>query len=252
MKSVFRFAALTFLVLGSRTLSCPGQSLAQRFGEPLVILQEFHPGKELLALNEPDFVIYSSGQVIYKVQHGSTREFREERFTRAATQLLIFDLDLTDSLMGLPDRIQASDLPNQPSFQLILNFDSVKSIRVYGNVRDSSGLVSQRIPLAFREAFRRIIHFGDPKDTVWIPDRFEVLFSVDQNPSSHPIPWPPKWPGLSDSTTVKRLPDLYSIFMDRNRYASFLEFTRTLKPGQEVEIGNLVGKIYGHFPFPHL
>ncbi len=239
------------MLLGPLVIPVFSQSLPRRFGEPLVVLEEYQPGQELIAA-EPDFVLYSSGQVIYKVRSGEIREFREEQFNRSATQLLIFDLDLSDSLESLPDQIQASDDPDQPSFRLILNFDSVKSIRVYGNVRDSGETIRLRIPPPLREAFRRILQFGDPRDSVWIPDRFEVIFSVDRKPVATPVPWPEGWPGLGDSATVKRLPDLYSIFLGRNWYPAYLDFTGKLKPGQEVQIGNLVGSIYCRFPFPQL
>jgi hypothetical protein len=228
------------------------QNAQRRFGEPLVVLKESHPGSKEMELNEPDFVIYSSGQVIYRKQQAQQPVFRQEQLSRIATQQLIFALDLTDSLLALPDQITASNLKDQIEYQLLLNFDSVKLITIYGNILDTLSAARSLVPTALLRAIDNLMNFGNSTDPEWIPEQFEIIFSIDPANQQPPVLWPSGWPDLNDSAAVKRHPDLYSIFMDKSWYPTFLAFMKKMGPGQDVIIDGKKGRISFRFPFPQL
>lgn len=229
-----------------------GQPRPPAYGEPLVVLKETQPYSGKIDTDEPDFVLYSTGQVIYKKRGDLRPVFYSEQLTRLQTQQLIFNLDLLDTLMTLPNQIIATSAARQPFFELILNFDTVKSITVYGNLRDTTDPARKMVPPVFLDAFDHLIGYGNGTDSAWVPDRFEVILSADSASKSKPAVWPAGWPGLKDSSTLKRRPDLYSIYMDKSQFKTFLIYTGQLKMGQEVIVDNRKFMIAWRFPFPNL
>ncbi|HVB02324.1 MAG TPA: hypothetical protein VNE41_01270 [Chitinophagaceae bacterium] len=239
-------------VLISLSWTIYGQIKGNEYGEPLVVLQETRPMVNQANVDDPLFVIYSTGQVIYQHTSDQNPVFYQEKLSKAQTQQLIFDLDLTDTLMTMPDQIMADTARGEPIFQLILNFDTVKSIEVYGNLRDSSAKSRSKVPQVLLSALDHIFRYGNEKDTVWIPDQFEVILTLDDDAEWAPVGWPGTWPQLNDPAVIKRSPDLYSIFMNRQLYKSFLIYLHQLKPGQDTELDGKRFSVSWRFPFPHL
>jgi Zn-dependent M28 family amino/carboxypeptidase len=77
-------------------------------------------------------------------------------------------LGITDSLMRGGTYFNVVNATDQPT-TLLLNFDSVKQIQVYGELRNTKE-DRARTPKEFLAVYDRLIHYEDPAAKAWLPD----------------------------------------------------------------------------------
>jgi hypothetical protein len=73
----------------------------------------------------------------------------------------IEQLGINDSLSKLPSYIEVSDITDEPTNELILNFDSTKSVSVYGDLRFEKSKARLNTPPSFLKVYDQLIHFKD-------------------------------------------------------------------------------------------
>jgi len=246
-----RYLLTIFLFFTSPILF--GQHFNSKYGQPIVVLIETDPWLMVIGSDVPTFALYENGQIIYKRIINKKYKFFEVQNDTEKTQQIIKSLGITDSLMKEKDFINASSWTDQPTNILILNFDTIKQIMVYGNLRgsDKKG-AREQTPKDFLSVYDNIMKFNVNDATEWLPDTIEVMATRYSYSPEKPIKWDNSWSDLKSPTTVKRSDDLYSIYLDKKYFESFVSLLKTLKEKQAVEINGEKYSLAYRLPFPNM
>jgi hypothetical protein len=229
-----------------------GQKYNEEYGAPIIVLVESDPWLMVIGSDVPTFALYENGQIIYKKIVNKEMKYFEVKYSREGTQKIIKTFKISDSLMRLPKSITTSYLTDQPTNEMILNFDSVKQISVYGNLRGDDSKARVRTPKSFLTVYDNLIKFDDTNSKEWLPDTFEVMATAYSYSPEKPIMWSKDWSDLKSSSTVKRNDDLYSIYLDKKYFPDFIKLLKNLKEKQAVEINGEKFSLSYRFPFPNL
>jgi uncharacterized protein (DUF1330 family) len=250
------FPVTKYLVALLLLACCPRTWGQQRFdpayGKPIVVLIEAYPWLMVVGSDVPSFALYENGQVIYQRRSANRVEYVQVQHDRAQTQALIKTLGITDSLLRGGTYFNAADATDQPTNTLLLNFDSVKQIQVYGSLRSPQAEDRARTPKDFLTVYDRLIYYDDPAAKAWLPDSIEVMATAYSYSPVKPLPWDPTWHDLKSPTTVKRSEELYSIYLPKSQYDALLQLRRRLKEKQAVLINGGKYSLSYRLPFPNL
>lgn len=241
---------LTFLFTLHLSIST-GQTFNEEYGQPIVVLIETNPWLMVIGSDVPTFALYQNGQIIYKKVEGKEWKYFEVKNDRETTQKIIKSFGITDSLMRQLDYIEASNWTDQPTNVMLLNFDTLRQISVYGRLRNKSE-ARQKTPKDFLNVYDNIIAFESNDAKMWFPDTFEVMATRYDHSPEKPIKWNGEWNDINSKTTVKRSDNLYSIFLDKKYFEDFIKQLKSLKEKQAVEINGKKYSLSYRFPFPNL
>lgn len=241
----------TLLFTLSLTVSF-GQTFNEKYGQPIVVLIETDPWLMVIGSDVPTFTLYENGQIIYKKVVDRQWKYFEVTNDRETTQKIIKSFGITDSLMKQQDYIEASSWTDQPTNIMLLNFDTVRQISVYGRLRDSKNEARQKTPKDFLTVYDNIIKFEVDSAKEWLPDSVEVMATKYSYSPEKPLKWNKEWSDIKSNTTVKRSDDLYSIYLDKKHFDEFVKLLRSLKEKQAVEINGEKYSLTYRLPFPNL
>jgi hypothetical protein len=245
----------TYLVVLLLLICCSrarGQQFNPVYGQPIVVLTETDPWLMVVGSDVPSFALYDNGQVIYQRRSGNRMEYVTTQHNRVQTQALIKSFGITDSLMLGRNYFQASEATDQPTNILLLNFDSVKQVQVYGALRNANSQARARTSKPFLTVYDRLVQYDDPAAITWLPDTIEVLATSYSHSPEKPLAWNRAWNDLKSSSTIKRGADLYSIYLPKSQFEDFLQLRRRLKAKQAVEINGEKYSLSYRLPFPNL
>lgn len=244
-------ALLTILLTFSFAISF-GQAVDDQYGRPLIVLMETNPWLMVIGSDVPTFVLYENGQIIYKKIVDDEWKYFEVSNDKETTQKIIKSFGITDSLMKEQDFIMASNATDQPTVFLLLNFDTLKQISVYGRIRNIENKARQNTPKDFLTVYDNIINFEAENAKEWLPDSIEVMATNYSDSPKKPLNWNKDWNDINSSSTVKRSNDLYSIYLDKKYFDDFLDLLKKLKEKQAVEINGEKYSLSYRFPFPKI
>nr|WP_294942850.1 hypothetical protein [uncultured Mucilaginibacter sp.] len=244
--------ALLLLLVLPFACKLSAQNYNEKYGSPLVVLIETDPWLMVIGSDVPSFAMYPNGQVIFKKWANKTVKYYEANLSREEVQKTITSFGITDSLMKQRRYIKASDWTDQPTNQLILNFDSVKVVNVYGDLRGKDGDVRKQTPKSFLAVYDKLIDFDNANKKEWLPDSVELMLTGYDHSPEKPLPWPALWPGLKDKSTVQRNPGLYSIYLDKKYFEEFLKLNASLNEKQAVLINGKKFSISYRLQFPNI
>jgi len=237
---------LTFLGVASCGQQHDSNSI---YGKPMIVLTETDPWAMVIGADVPSFALYESGQIIYQQIENKRLKFYEVTLSKTELQNVIKSLGIDEGIFKLPDNIDASSWTDQPSNELILNFDSTKIIRVYGRVGTDSE-VRAATPKQFLTVYDNIKKYKNDSAKEWLPDKIEVMFwDYDYAPNKRP--WIAGFPDLESPTTIKRGED-YSVYIDKKDYDEFIKYYSSMGEKQAVEINGKKMAIDYRLPFPNL
>ncbi|MBD1425731.1 hypothetical protein [Sphingobacterium arenae] len=242
---------LTILITLSLTFSF-GQTYNETYGQPIVVLIETDPWLMVIGSDVPTFALYENGQIIYRKIVDKKYKYFEVKNNAEKTQEIVKSFGITDSLMKQPDYTEASSWTDQPTNILLLNFDTLRQIAVYGNLQHTKNEARENTPKDFLTAYDNILKFDDEIAKEWFPDTIEIMATDYSHSPEKPLKWSSKWSDINSSTTVKRGDNLYSIYLDRKYFADFLKLLRSLKEKQAVEINGKKYSLTYRLPFPNL
>jgi hypothetical protein len=229
-----------------------GQTFNEKYGQPIVVLIETDPWLMVIGSDVPTFALYENGQVIYKKVIDKRWKYFEVRNDKEATQKIIKSFGITDKLMKQIDYIEASAWTDQPTNIMLLNFDTVRQISVYGRLRDAKNEARKKTPNDFLIVYDNIIKFESDTAKEWLPDTFEVMATKYSYSPEQPLKWNKDWDDINSKTTVKRNDDLYSIYLDKKYFEDFINLLRSVKEKQAVEINGEKYSLSYRLPFPNL
>jgi hypothetical protein len=227
------------------------QQWDNEYGEPLVILTEIDPWLMVIGSDVPTIAIYESGKVVYRRIEKDQMEYYSVKLDSEQTQQLIFDLEITEEFIDLPEYIQASDWFDLPTNELILNFDTVIVKQVYGSLRDENE-DRKRTPTEFLAVYDNLIKYKSENEERWLPDYIEILLTDYSHSPEEPIKWPKEWPDLNDETTILRSEFLYSVYIPKSEFQKFIDLISKLEEKQAVELNGKKFSISYRLPFPNL
>gem|GEM_PF-512607 len=242
---------LTILMTLSLTFSF-GQTYNETYGQPIVVLIETDPWLMVIGSDVPTFALYENGQIIYRKIVDKKYKYFEVKNNAEKTQEIVKSFGITDSLMKQPDYTEASSWTDQPTNILLLNFDTLRQIAVYGNLQHTKNEARENTPKDFLTVYDNILKFDDEIAKEWFPDTIEIMVTDYSHSPERPLKWNSKWNDINSSTTVKRGDNLYSIYLDRKYFADFLKLLRSLKEKQAVEINGKKYSLTYRLPFPNL
>ncbi|MFQ6599185.1 hypothetical protein [Flavobacterium sp. C3NV] len=248
MKSYF----LTLLSFALVLTSCSGQTDKEKYGRPLIALIETDPWLMVIGSDVPTFALYENGQIIYKKIVDKETKYFEVTNNKETTQKLIKSFGITDNLIKQKDFIEASTATDQPTNILLLNFDNVRQLSVYGELRNLKNQARKETPKDFLDVYDKIIKFEDKKAIEWLPNTFEVMATKYSYATEKSLKWNSEWNDIKSKSTVKRNEDLYSIYLDKKYYKEFIELLKNMKEKQAVEINGEKYSLTYRLPFPNL
>ncbi len=229
-----------------------GQTFNEKYGQPIVVLIETDPWLMVIGSDVPTFSLYENGQIIYKKVIDKRWKYFEVKNDRETTQKIIKSLGISDSLMKQQDHIEASSWTDQPTNIMILSFDTVRQISVYGRIRDPKNEARHKTPKDFLSVYDNIIKFESDSAEEWLPDSFEIMATKYSYSPEKPLKWNKEWNNINSKTTVKRGEDLYSIYLDKKYFEEFIKLLKSLKEKQAVEINGEKYSLTYRLPFPNL
>lgn len=242
---------LTLLLTFSLTISY-GQTFNEKYGQPIIVLIETDPWLMVIGSDVPTFALYENGQIIYKKIVKKRWKYYEVSNDRETTQKIIKSFGITDSLMKQQDFIEASSWTDQPTNIMLLNFDTLRQISVYGTIREIQNEARQKTPKDFLTVFDNIINFEAKNAKDWLPDTFEVMATKYSHSPEKPLKWNKDWNDMKSSSTIKRSDNLYSIYLDRKYFDDFIQLLKIMKEKQAVEINGEKYALTYRLPFPNL
>ena len=248
MKSYF----LTLLSFALVLISCSGQTDKEKYGRPIIALIESDPWLMVIGSDVPTFALYENGQIIYKKIIDKETKYFEVTNNKETIQKLIKSFGITDNLMKQKDYIEASTATDQPTNILLLNFDNVRQLSVYGELRNLKNQARKETPKDFLDVYDKIIKFEDKKAIEWLPNTFEVMATKYSYATEKSLKWNSEWNDIKSKSTVKRNEDLYSIYLDKKYYKEFMELLKNMKEKQAVEINGEKYSLTYRLPFPNL
>lgn len=248
MKSYF----LTLLSFALVLIICSGQTDKEKYGRPIIALIESDPWLMVIGSDVPTFALYENGQIIYKKIIDKETKYFEVTNNKETTQKLIKSFGITDNLMKQEDFTEASTATDQPTNILLLNFDNVRQLSVYGELRNLKNQARKETPKDFLDVYDKIIKFEDKKAIEWLPNTFEVMATKYSYATEKSLKWNSEWNDIKSKSTVKRNEDLYSIYLDKKYYKEFIELLKNMKEKQAVEINGEKYSLTYRLPFPNL
>jgi hypothetical protein len=228
------------------------QHYNETYGQPIVVLIETDPWLMVIGSDVPRFALYENGQIIYRKTVNRVYKYYQARYDKEKTQGIIKTLGITDNLMKQPDNLEATGRTDQPTNILLLNFDTVRQISVYGNLTYAKSEARAKTPKDFLTVFDNIIKYDDNTATEWLPDTIEVMATRYSYSPEKPLKWNSEWGDISSPTTVKRSENLYSIYIDKKYFDAFISLLQSLKEKQAVEINGEKYSLTYRLPFPNL
>lgn len=247
MKKILLFASPILL-----TSLASAQTFNPEYGAPLVVLVERNPWLMVIGSDVPTFVLYESGQIIYKKQVNNKVTYFKTSIPKKEIPDEIKKIGVTDSLGTLPSDITATYASDQPTSELIINYDYRAQIHVYGSLRYKKSEARKKTPGSFLKVFDKLADFQDKKAKVWLPDSIEVMLNSYSHSPEKPLDWPMSWPDLKDPHTVQRNVDLYSIYIDKKDLDKLKKLINSLDDKQAVKVSGRLFSISYRFPFPNV
>ncbi len=229
-----------------------GQEWNEKYGQPIVVLVETNPWLMVIGSDVPTFALYENGQIIYKKVIKKKWKYFEVTNDREATQKIIKSIGITDSLMTQQDYIEASSWTDQPTNILLLNFDTVKQISVYGNLAKKDNETRKQTPKYFLTVYDNIKKFESNKAKEWLPDSIEIMLTDYSHSPEKPKEWPENWPNLKSESTIERSESLYSLYLPKENFEEFINLISDLKEKQAVEVNGKKFSVSYRLPFPNL
>ena len=229
-----------------------GQEWNEKYGQPIVVLVETDPWLMVIGSDVPTFALYENGQIIYKKVIKKKWKYFEVSTDSEKTQKIIKSFGITDSLMNQPDYIEASSWTDQPTNILLLNFENLRQISVYGNLDDKRNESRKKTPKDFLTVYDNIKKFKDKNAKEWIPEHIEIMLTDYNHSPEKPKEWPENWPNLESESTVKRSESLYSLYLPKEHFDHFINIISDLKEKQAVEINGKKFSVSYRFPYPNL
>lgn len=247
MKKILFILVLLFLNYYSFS-----QQWNEKYGQPIVVLIETDPWLMVIGSDVPTFALYQNGQIIYKKIVDNQWKYYEVTNDFESTQQIIKSFGITDSLMNGKDYFKASYSTDQPTNILILNFDTLREISVYGNLDKNNIEDRKNTPNDFLKVFDNIKEFKDKNSKEWLPDNIEILLTDYSYSPESPKIWPESWPNLKNELTVKRNDLLYSLYLPKENFEDFIKIISDLKEKQAIEIDGKKFSVSYRLPFPNL
>ena len=241
---------LLVLVVGLISTTSAQQS-SQEWGQPLLVLTETNPWLMVIGSDVPSFALYEGGQIIYRKSHKNGNRYYYTNLAKEQQQELLSELLVRDELLQLPERTIASRATDQPTNELVINFDTLLVKRVYGNLRNDNK-AREKTPAAFLKIYDKLIDFEDKQASEWLPEKIEVLVTDYHHSPEKPLKWPSSWPSLKSPDTVWRSEKLYSLYLDKKHFKELLNLMDRLKEKQAVEINGKKFSISYRLPFPNI
>lgn len=254
-RGVTRFAMKYLLVLSlllGPLLQTQAQVFDTEYGQPILVLIEENPNLMVIGSDVPTFALYENGQIIYRDATAPDPQYRQVKLTQPQAQDFILTLGITDALLEQPRLVRASQAADQPTNELMLHFDSVKIMTVYGALRGTAAPARSGVFPGYLAVYDKLTSYTNDAAKRWVPGRVEVLLTDYSHSPAAPRKWPYIFPDLNDPTTVRRNESLYSIYIDGRDYATLLKLQKSLGPKQAVEINGRKFSVSSRVPFPNI
>lgn len=229
-----------------------GQEWNEKYGQPIIVLVETNPWLMVIGSDVPTFALYENGQIIYKKLVNKKWKYFEVTNDQENTQKIIKTFGVTDSLMKQTDYIEASIWTDQPTNILLLNFDTIRQISVYGNLKNKKDESRYRTPKDFLTVYDNIKKFESKDAKDWLPDYIEIMLTDYSHSPKKPKEWPDYWPNLESESTIKRGELQYSLYLPKENFQDFKKFISDLKEKQAIEINAKKFSVSYRLPFPNL
>lgn len=223
-----------------------------RRAEPVLVLLEENPWGIALGANDPWFVLYDDGVVIYRKADGH----RVARLSPDESAALVASLQPA-ALGSSAGSYSAVDATDQTQTSMLLRTDAgVILISVYGPFTPTGGAMRgppqddpRQPPKAFLDAYAWLTAFERADAVAWSPEAFEVRLRPYAHSRSEPVVWPSSWPGLSHPDTLQRR-DGYSLFVPYAELDSARDLISTRREQTAVAIEGRRWAASLRLPFP--
>jgi len=254
--SKFKYLRIILLILficscnkNNKTLEVElNKSLIDEYGKPIIVFFETDPWLMVIGSDNPSFVLYDNGRLIYQVIENRIINRYLVIFNQNEINEFISYLISDQKIFNLKNEIWSSDWTDQPFNILYLDILKSKKIIVYGNLNNPE--TRDKTPFSFVEVNDKIKNYRNENAIEWIPPKIEVMFwDYDYAPNKRP--WIEGFPDLNSDTTINRN-GLYSVFVDGNYYDILITYLKETGEKEAVEINSRKMAISYRIPFPNI
>lgn len=215
--------------------------------KPLVKLTIFDPWARVISSDSPWFVVYDSGQVIYRTGAGEDGQpiYAAASLNDDALQALVDSLGVENFYL-MDENYSHVFKTDQPTATITVwtEAEGTRSVSVYGELQvdpEARALA----PYGFVTAFDQMMNYANSDAQPWLPEMIEVM--VWPFDTSDAADWPGDWPALDSPFAVRR-ERITSVYIDSGQ----LERYRAL--AGEAGAVRIDGATYAfalRYPFPH-
>lgn len=226
----------------------PSPTPADELPKPVVMLTIYDPWRMVIGSDEPTFVLYDNGLVIYqRIGPADAPEFASVQLADDEFEALKASLNIDADLYALDADETYYPKTDQPTNVIRLFDDELgdKTVSIYGDLWSDEDARQNSAPKPLIDLFDKLVAYSHPDAQTWFPEQFEVIL-WPYNTSDAEL-WPTDWPDLDDPTTIKR-DSVYSLYIDFDQYDRYLELRNT---ANAVRLDGQNWSFSSRFPLPH-
>jgi hypothetical protein len=222
----------------------------EEYGKPLLVLIESDPWLMVIGSDSPSFVLYDSGKIIYRLVENNKLVRYLTILNQNELNEFIKYLSIDESLFDLDSMIMLGGPTDQPTNILYLDIMKKKKIMMYGNI-ETNIKIRNVAPSSFLDLYDKIKNYRNGNAIEWLPPKIEIMF-WDYSYASSKRKWIKGFPDLNSPSTVNK-GGLYSVFINGDKYETFINYYREVRGGSEaVEINGRKMAISFRIPFPNV
>jgi hypothetical protein len=215
-----------------------------------------------MGADSPTFAFYNDSTVIFvtKSADGKSCHFSKRvgsaEFNALRNRLTLSPVDSVDSEYTIS---LGTDQP-----QTVFDFSGTK-VRVWGHwkpydlkscegplqaIAEQEKELRAHLPRKLEELHDFLSSYPRLGAKEWLPEHIEVLFWPFEYARRRSIIWPKEWPDLSDSRTVKRHDNMYSVYLPSKFLPDLMALLKRTKGRAAVEVNGKKMAASFRFPFP--
>ena len=222
------------------------------YGKPLIVLKEDDPWSIDEFSNIPEFIMYENGQIIYRKVENKHTKIYEVTLNKEELQQVIKHLSIEESFYKLENSFLISNTTCNASTYLVLNFDSIRRIKVeiIGDLLNRNE--RSNAPKELLTLYNKLINYKSSKAKEWLPNNIEVIFWKN-NSAVNKKAWLQGFPDLNTSIIkIIENTEYYSVFFDKKYFKEFEKYYSSLTQDEAIEINGKQMSIYFKFPVPNM
>ena len=222
----------------------------EQYGKPLIQLTIGDPFEWIIGANNPRFVMYEKGQIIYRLKIKDELKYVEVTLSQEELREVIDSFAISDAFYDLDSSY--SSCPgclDLPTHTIIVDLHSKKKCAVYGSMKTTK--MRNNTPKAFVDLYDKIMSYEHPKAKAWFPPTFEIHV-WDYSDAPRQREWIEGFPDLNSPSTKKIDDNNYILYLDSSNLETYTKYDQTIAYDEAVVINGRKMQLSQRISLPNI